>query len=523
MLKKALAYIMCLVSVSACFVSCGDAKENNDNKDNTSVTESAADVQSVPVANFTAPEKGDTVIIMNVRDYGEVRFRLFPEYAEKGVENFVELAKKGYYDGLTFHRVISDFMIQGGDPNGNGTGGESIWGGKFEGGTDPHLIHATGALAYANSGSTAANGSQFYVVTGRIFSNDDITYLRNNGFNITPQQEEIYKTVGGYPTLDGNYTVFGQVYSGLDVIFKIQNVATGANDKPQKDVIIDSVKVGEYDGEEIRWYYRDYENAPSVPEEVELQNFKPIEDGEKVITMKIEGYDDPVKIRLFPEHAEKGVENFIGLAEKGYYDGLTFHRVIKDFMIQGGDPLGTGMGGESVWGGKFEGGTDNHLTHAAGAVAYANSGSTSVNGSQFYIVTGEVYSSDEIAELEKYGYLLSESQKEIYSTVGGTPWLDGNYTIFGQVYSGLDVVFDIQNCEIVMDTDKPSTPIVIEYMTVEEYSGEEQRFRLTDYIEPVRKSGAETVSSDEETTEEETTAESDEESITEAETTENAE
>ncbi len=300
MLKKALAYIMCLVSVSACFVSCGNVKENNDNKDNTSVTESAADVQSVPVANFTAPEKGDTIIIMNVRDYGEVRFRLFPEYAEKGVENFVELAKKGYYDGLTFHRVISDFMIQGGDPNGNGTGGESIWGGKFEGGTDPHLIHATGALAYANSGSTAANGSQFYVVTGRIFSNDDITYLRNNGFNITPQQEEIYKTVGGYPTLDGNYTVFGQVYSGLDVIFKIQNVATGANDKPQKDVIIDSVKVGEYDGEEIRWYYRDYENAPSVPEEVELQNFKPIEDGEKVITMKIEGYDDPVNIRLCP-------------------------------------------------------------------------------------------------------------------------------------------------------------------------------------------------------------------------------
>ena len=174
----------------------------------------------------------------------------------------VELAKKGYYDGLTFHRVISDFMIQGGDPNGNGTGGESIWGGKFEGGTDPHLIHATGALAYANSGSTAANGSQFYVVTGRLFSNDDITYLRNNGFNITPQQEEIYKTVGGYPTLDGNYTVFGQVYSGLDVIFKIQNVATGANDKPQKDVIIDSVKVGEYDGEEIRWYYRDYSYNP---------------------------------------------------------------------------------------------------------------------------------------------------------------------------------------------------------------------------------------------------------------------
>ncbi|MDE6679088.1 MAG: peptidylprolyl isomerase, partial [Ruminococcus sp.] len=75
---------------------------------------------------------------MNIRDYGTVKIRLFPEYADKGVENFVELAKKGYYDGLKFHRVINDFMIQGGDPNGNGTGGESIWGESFDGGTDPH-------------------------------------------------------------------------------------------------------------------------------------------------------------------------------------------------------------------------------------------------------------------------------------------------------------------------------------------------------------------------------------------------
>ena len=198
---------------------------------------------------------------MKIKDYGTVKFRLFPEYADKGVENFVELAKKGYYDGLTFHRCIKDFMIQGGDPSGNGTGGESIWGGKFDGGTDPHLIHAAGALAYANSGSTSTDGSQFYIVTGtRISPMRTFDDYEQYGYAFSDNAKEIYKKAGGAPWLDGNYTVFGQVIDGLDVIFKVQNVATDANDKPLSgDVIIESVKVGKYNGEELNWYLSDYD------------------------------------------------------------------------------------------------------------------------------------------------------------------------------------------------------------------------------------------------------------------------
>ena len=140
-------------------------------------------------------------------------------------------------------------------------------------------------------------------------------------------------------------------------------------------------------------------------------------------------------------------------------------------MIQSGDPEGNGMGGESTWGGSFDGGTDPHLIHAAGALAYANSGSTATNGSQFYIVTGEVYSDSEIDELQSYGYGLSDSQIDIYSTAGGVPWLDGGYTVFGQVFDGLDVVFDISKVD-TDDNDKPTKDVIIETMTVEEYSGE---------------------------------------------------
>ena len=487
MIKKILAVLVCTFTMATAFSSCGKEAEISENPDKESVDDSAT--ADVSVANFTAPEKGDTVITMNIRDYGTVKIRLFPEYADKGVENFIGLAEKGYYDGLTFHRVINDFMIQGGDPNGNGSGGESIWGGKFDGGTNPHLIHAAGALAYANSGATSTNGSQFYIVTGKVCTEDEINYYKESGYNISDEAEKIYTTVGGTPHLDGAYTVFGQVYQGLDIIFDIQKVSTDTgNDKPMKDVIIDSVTVDKYDGEDLKWYISDYDgydpNATTEQEtlpaeEVAVKNFTQPEQGDKIISMNIKDYGE-VKFRLFPEYAEKGVENFIGLAEQGYYDGLTFHRVINDFMIQGGDPDGNGTGGESMWGGDFDGGTDPHLIHAAGAVAYANSGATSTNGSQFYIVTGEKYSKEDLAQYADYGYNFSDEAMEIYSTAGGTPWLDGGYTIFGQVYDGLDIIFEIQETE-TDENDKPFEDVIIESIKVGEYDGGEVRWYISDY------------------------------------------
>jgi len=488
MFKKFIAVFMCTVIMTTAFSSCGKTigtetsqteQESSKSSENHSGT-APAEV-NVPIENFTAPQTGDTVIEMNIKNYGTVKFRLFPEYAEKGVENFVELAKEGYYDGLTFHRVIQDFMIQGGDPLGNGTGGKSIWGGSFDGGVDPHLIHVAGAVAYANSGSTATNGSQFYIVTGTVWNDAQFSEYEDYGYGFSDPSKEVYKTVGGTPFLDGNYTVFGQVFEGLDIIFQISNVETDpTNDKPVEDVIMESVKVTEYNGEELKWYITDYDYQEPTAENVPLANFTPPEQGETVINMKIKDRGD-VKIKLFPEYAEKGVENFVELAKKGYYDGLTFHRVINDFMIQGGDPLGNGTGGESIWGGKFEGGTDNHLIHAAGAVAYANSGATSTNGSQFYIVTGEVYDESRLDELGTYGYKFSDNAKEVYTTKGGTPFLDGNYTVFGQVYDGLDIVFDIQKVETDSTNDKPVEDVIIESVTVEEYDGGEVRWSIDDY------------------------------------------
>lgn len=275
MLKKVLAAVLCSTVAAAGLTSCGKQIKVDDLSKTTGSSEisgSSADAQAessetsvqqssdVSVANFTAPEDGEQIIIMNIKDYGEIKIKLFPEYADKGVENFVELAKQGYYDGLTFHRVISDFMIQGGDPEGTGRGGQSIWGEKFDGGTDPHLIHAAGAVAYANSGSTATNGSQFYIVTGTAYEESELEQLDSYyQLGLSDEAKKIYTTIGGTPWLDGGYTVFGQVFDGLDVIFEVQSVATDeGNNKPLEDVIMESVTVGEYDGGEIKWYISDY-------------------------------------------------------------------------------------------------------------------------------------------------------------------------------------------------------------------------------------------------------------------------
>jgi len=472
----------CCITAASMLASCGKDLNIGDSGTSSVASDTAAPAADGSVMNFTAPQKGDTIIEINFKDYGTVKFRLFPEYADKGVENFVELAKKGYYDGLTFHRIIKDFMIQGGDPLGTGTGGESTWGGKFDGGTDPHIIHAAGAVAYANSGSTATDGSQFYIVTGTVYTEDQLGQMEGNGRTFSDEAKKIYSTAGGAPWLDGSYTVFGQVYEGLDVIFNIQNTATDAGDKPIEDVIMESVKVGTYDGEALHWYLSDYDyQEPTIApkENVEIKNFTAPEDGEKIVTMTIKDHGD-VKIKLFPEYADKGVENFLGLTEKGYYDGLIFHRIIKDFMIQGGDPEGTGMGGESMWGGSFDGGTDPHLIHAAGAVAYANSGSTDTDGSQFYIVTGEVYTDQDFEGLASYGYQFSDNEKAVYSTCGGDPWLDGGYTVFGQVFDGLDIIFELQNAE-TDENDKPLEDVIIESVQVAEYDGSELRWKITDY------------------------------------------
>jgi cyclophilin family peptidyl-prolyl cis-trans isomerase len=156
--------------------------------------------------------KEKTIAIINT-NMGKIEIELFADQTPRTVENFVGLANKGYYSGVIFHRVIDNFMIQGGDPTGTGRGGESFWGGKFADEFVPSLKHSEpGILSMANAGPNT-NGSQFFI------------------------------TVVPTPWLDGKHTVFGKVINGMNVVYDIAKVKTGPGDKPVNDVVMETVTI----------------------------------------------------------------------------------------------------------------------------------------------------------------------------------------------------------------------------------------------------------------------------------------
>lgn len=170
---------------------------------------------------------------------GDIQIVLFPEHAPKTVENFIELSKKGYYDGVIFHRVIPEFMIQGGDPTGTGMGGESIYGEAFEDEFSDKLFNLKGALSMANAGPNT-NGSQFFIVQSNQMPENMIGQMQDAGF---PEEiVEAYRK-GGTPWLDFRHTVFGHVLDGMSVVEEIANVQRGPQDKPVHDVVIDTIEI----------------------------------------------------------------------------------------------------------------------------------------------------------------------------------------------------------------------------------------------------------------------------------------
>ena len=183
-----------------------------------------------------APVQGDVTVTM-VTNHGEVKIRLFPQEAPKAVENFLTHAKNGYYNGLTFHRVIRDFMIQGGDPTGTGAGGESIWGDTFEDEFSPKLHNLRGALSMANAGP-GTNGSQFFIVQLNSAPASMLEQMKDLPDYFPAEAQADYAEVGGTPWLDYHHTVFGQVYEGMDVVDAIAAVAVDGNDKPLEPVVI---------------------------------------------------------------------------------------------------------------------------------------------------------------------------------------------------------------------------------------------------------------------------------------------
>ena len=199
---KALLFVFFSLTITtytaAMFSGQSKASPNTDQKGNNIMTEIKKD--SITVA----------VIKTNM---GTIELELFANKAVKTVQNFVGLANKGYYNGIIFHRVIDNFMIQGGDPTGTGMGGESLWGNSFEDEVNTGLKHGSeGILSMANSGPNT-NGSQFFI------------------------------TLKATPWLDGKHTVFGKVIKGIDVVKAIGKVKTGKNDKPLNKVVMENVTI----------------------------------------------------------------------------------------------------------------------------------------------------------------------------------------------------------------------------------------------------------------------------------------
>ena len=161
------------------------------------------------------PPKELPIATIVIKNYGTIEAELYPHIAPNTVNNFIYLANSGFYDGLTFHRVIKDFMIQGGDPNGNGSGGPgySIKGEFTKNKFKNDLKHTEGVLSMARSQNNNSGGSQFFIMTK------------------------------DSPHLDEQYAAFGKVIKGIDIVHKIENIKTGTNDKPEKDVIIESIKI----------------------------------------------------------------------------------------------------------------------------------------------------------------------------------------------------------------------------------------------------------------------------------------
>lgn len=193
-------------------------------------------------ATAKPPKKKDYLVTLTT-DYGTMHLILHPE-TPKHRENFIKLVDKKFYDGLLFHRVIQNFMIQGGDPDSKGAeAGKALGNGdvgyRVPAEFVPTLFHKKGALAAArdNNPEKSSSGCQFYIVQGRVWDEAGLEkQMARSGRTFTEAQKQTYRTVGGSPHLDGNYTVFGQVIDGLSVIDSIAAQPRDARDRPVKDV-----------------------------------------------------------------------------------------------------------------------------------------------------------------------------------------------------------------------------------------------------------------------------------------------
>lgn len=231
LMRKPLIILLCITMMVMALSAC---KKKNDK----------------PIDQFAAPQAGETVAEIVVKDFGSIYVRFFEEAAPMAVENFITHAKNGYYDGVTFHRIIDNFMIQGGDPTGTGRGGESIWGKDFKDEFSPYLQPYRGALCMANAGPNT-NGSQFFLVQSTdTYDNEILSMLEARyGYKFSENAKKLYGEIGGTPWLYRFHTVFGQMYDGFDVLDTIaaMPLKDEENGVPKTPVVIETIRVFEYE------------------------------------------------------------------------------------------------------------------------------------------------------------------------------------------------------------------------------------------------------------------------------------
>ena len=207
--------------------------------------------EDVDLIQFAEPQADEEIAIMKT-DMGEIKIRFFPEQAPKAVENFKELAKMGFYDGVIFHRVFDEFMIQAGNRQYSNLEGEmnemqSFFGEQFEDEFADSLRNFRGALSMANPGYPNMNGTEFFIVQNTTVDATSLEYSTKK--NRLPNNViEKYNEIGGTPHLDNAHTVFGFVFDGMDVVDKIAKVKANGDGKPDEDVKIISITIEKYNG-----------------------------------------------------------------------------------------------------------------------------------------------------------------------------------------------------------------------------------------------------------------------------------
>ena len=354
---------------------------------------------------------GDRIYIaIEVENFGTIKAELYPKIAPITVAHFVTLVNEKFYDGLIFHRVIDNFMIQGGDPTGTGMGAdgqETIKGEFADNGVQNELKNTRGVLAMARRGNDYNSAtSQFFINT-----------VDNAG-------------------LDGQYATFGMVTEGMDVVDAISDVSTDSNDRPLTDVVIKSIRVIE-GAENV---------TTSATTTVAITDPAGTPDGgdplANPVHIVLEVADfGTVKADLYPGVAPLTVAHIVSLIEDGFYDGLTIHRVDPGFVIQGGDPAGNGFGvdGQETIKGEFAAnGVDNPLKNDRGVLAMAR--------------LADDYDS---------------ATSQFYINLADNDFLNGAYATFGKVTEGMDVVDAIAAVETDAN-ERPLTTVVITSIRIAE-------------------------------------------------------